>query len=138
MVHSAMVLARARSSACSSGVSLIWSRRLMTSPFLSYSGFHLGVLPSRFGVREPCSRLRRAKPCFACDQPKAWLWAVKAQAWLAHSKNLFSLYMQPQTPLKSHNLTRDHRSHQVWCTAIVGKPDVRSDTDEDSGLGKIH
>src|SRR5205823_7238015 len=37
----------------------------------TYSGFHLGVPASRFGVREPCSRLRRAKPCFARDQPKA-------------------------------------------------------------------
>src|SRR5437016_9167274 len=30
-------------------------------------------VPSPFGVREPCSRFRRAKPCFARLQPEAWL-----------------------------------------------------------------
>src|SRR5438270_10227398 len=39
-----------------------------------------------FGVREPCSRFRWAKPCFAHTWPAARLQAKKAQAWLAHSK----------------------------------------------------
>ncbi len=38
-----------------------------------------------FASESPRSRFWRAKPCLARSLPQAWLGAVKAQAWLAHS-----------------------------------------------------
>lgn len=46
----------------------------------------LGLILRIFGLREPCSRFRRAKPCFVRSGPEAWLPILKAPAWLAHSK----------------------------------------------------